>query len=231
MLAWCLYGDCTYRVATMGAYGCHGAMVHARRGHMVCTFAVWTRYMATVPPRCVRWNATDEGTDCQRCSVITAGAAEVGCVGDIPGANDLSAKQLISAPVWPPYLYQVGTVSVYRGPTATVRVATVHRYSAQTRCTVTVWPWYTHAVGTRYVQLPCGHGTRPPCHHAVCGLRMATVSMASGHGVRVLWPHGNRSHGVGTVSMPGQYVRLLPCGHGIYTKWARCPCTVATRQP
>ena len=65
-----------------------------------------------------------------------------------------------------------------------------------------VWAQYLCTVATRQWYTPCGHG--------VC----------------ILWPHGDRRHHVGTmlvyrvamVSMPRQYVRS-PCGHGTRTLW------------
>ena len=53
---------------------------------------MWTQYMATMPPCCVWSDATDEEMDCWQYLVITAGTAELGQVGDILGATDLSAK-------------------------------------------------------------------------------------------------------------------------------------------
>jgi len=107
--------------------------------------------------------------------------------------------------VWPRCLYQVGKVSMYRGRTVTVATV-VARCQCQTPCMVAVWPRYTHAVAIWYVQLPCGHGTRTPCH------RLGTVAVT--HAMATVPPRGVRS----------------PCGHGICTKWARCSCTVAARQ-
>jgi len=212
---------------------------YTRCGHMVCTFAVWTWYMATVPPRCVWLNVADKETDCQQCLVITAGTAEVGRVRDILGATDLSAKQLISAPMWPRYLYQVGTVSVYHGCTATIHVATVHRYHTHTVCTVTMWLWYTDIVPRQDVWLLCGHSTRMPWPHGMYNCCVDTVNShrATMWCMVAMWPR--YLYQVGMVSVYRGHTEtvgmvLARCWYTVATwqpyVWALYRCTVATRQ-
>jgi len=97
-------------------------------------------------------------------------------------------------------------VLVYRGHTATMRgLGTVSVYCSHTAMVHTVW-------------------ARCPCPDNMYSRRVATVSIPSEHGVRVLWPHGDSRHGVGTV--------LVYCGHTptIHVVWARYLCTVATRR-
>jgi len=150
--------------------------------------------------------------------------------------------------MWPRYLYQVGTVSVYRGRTATVHVLSpcgygtqiprphhmygchvvmVYQHRANNVPTVAVWPQYMDTMPTWYRY--CGHMATIHNVVAQCPCTMSTrqLYIPCGHSMCVPWPHGDCTYCLGMDTMATWYTNIVPtqclrspCGHGIQTP---CP--------
>ena len=226
----CLWSPCGHSKRTPcphGVYRRRVATVHRYRAHTTCMVGVWPQYTNTVP----------------------------------------------TVAVWPRYMDTVLTQYRYRGHTATVhivwawtpcphgvyhhRVATVHRYRAQTThgcCVATVYqhrantvptvavrPPYTDTVPTWYRH----RGHTATIHNGVarwpCTVSTRQLYISCGHGVHVPWPHGNRLYCLGTISayrshtvtVHTVWVQYL-CGYGSvyhsHTATVHTPYTVATRR-
>ena len=99
-----------------------------------------------------------------------------------------------------------------------ISVAKVYQHRANTVPMVAVRPQYTDTVPTWYRH----HGHTATIHNVVawwpCTVSTQQLYISCGHGVRVPWPHGNRSYCLGTIS--------AYCSHmaTVHTVWVRYLC-------